>query len=154
MADLEGLLRRLRAAAEDGIIDAAEQIIDDAQHLAPQDSGELVNSGKILSTDFGADELVVKFGFTARHAEYQEDGTGIHHEPDPHLPIVPVNAKVLVFNWRKRGGAKFFLPSVKGAPATHFFRDALEGRQGAVGAREALRIAVREAFARARRRAA
>ncbi|HLR97592.1 MAG TPA: hypothetical protein VK053_23935 [Jiangellaceae bacterium] len=89
-----------------------------AAQLAPVDTGRLRQSG---DTDMrpGRGSLVARVGFSARHALWVHEGTGIYGPR--RAPIVPRRAQVLA--WRDRGGWRY-ARSVRGMRPRPFLRRA------------------------------
>lgn len=73
--DFTAATRRIIAAAEGGVIAAAEVVKQDAINRAPAETGELRNSG---NTD--ADGLEATIFFDTPYAVIQHETLGYHHE--------------------------------------------------------------------------
>lgn len=117
-----GLERALRDRGRELAERIGKSFVNTAQGLAPRKTGAGADSIEVVSVDEAAT------GFTARievgeiYMRYQNEGTGIYG-PDG-TPIVPVSAKVLVFDSPILGLT--FAPSVRGTEPTHWWDRTLD----------------------------
>lgn len=114
---------------------AADLCVQRTQDAASRRTGALVD-GISHSEPILADPYVsCTITSAADYSSFQDQGTGIFGPSG--MRIMPVNAKVLRFDWAAYGGVAFFR-SVAGSPGTHFWspmperwRDALQDSAGA-----------------------
>ncbi len=119
----EGLLRALRSMTVDLDQRLADRFGDQVEANAPRRTGELAGSveiGRAVPTGSGAQCSAT---VTARHAVWQEEGTGIYGPSG--TPITPKSGRVLRFDWPSAGGV-VFATRVAGSPPTHFWTRAVE----------------------------
>lgn len=114
-------------AGEDALRPIANKVLNAARRNAPVDTGRLRASIAVEYTR-EAGRVVARVGSNLEYAIFQEEGTGVYGPRG--RPITPVSAKVL--RWVPKGGARgrgksryAFARSVRGTPAVHYLRDAL-----------------------------
>ena len=86
-----------------------------AQQLAPVDTGRLRQSGDTQMRP-GRGSLVARVGFSAKHALWVHEGTGIYGPR--RTPITPRRARMLA--WRDRRGGWRYARSVRGMRPRRF----------------------------------
>lgn len=121
MADMSALRDRVRSWGIDVATSAAQLVIADMRATAPRDTGDMTDDRhlSITSVEVGGDLVAITVEATAEYASWQEEGTGVYGPRGQR--IYPVQAKALVFNWKKMGGRQVAFASVKGSPATKWF---------------------------------
>ena len=109
-----------RMAAPGGIVHRGARTVGTAvqaaaTQLAPVDTGRLRQSGdtEVITKQ---DAAVARVAFSARHALWVHEGTGIYGPR--RTPIVPRRARVL--SWRDRRGGWRYARSVKGIRPRRF----------------------------------
>lgn len=119
--DTEALLSDFLVAKWTAVADA---FVEGAQGRCSRKTGTLADSIQHDAPVFDGDRVtcIVTAGEGLDYAGYQNEGTGIYGPEG--APIVPVNAKVLVFD--SAAGGVTFARSVKGAPGTHFWDDTVK----------------------------
>ena len=124
MASAERLRDALRQRAYAVFTDAAEALRLRVEDAAPVDTGNLrtgITIGPLSEDHHTLSATISAVAYSAEGYDYakgQNEGTGIYGPRGQR--IVPVQAKALVFYWKKVGKVVVF-PSVAGSPATHFW---------------------------------
>lgn len=118
--------QRARAALierYDVLVDlAVEEMFAEMKSGAPRDTGAMTDTLNASPANSG---FSIRRSVRApqTYSTYQDEGTGIYGPQG--TPIVPRNAKVLAFYWR-RTGKMMFLPRVMGSPATKWWSDVIK----------------------------
>lgn len=123
IVDASGLEAKIREFYGEVADRAVLDMIDEMQATAPRDTGEMASSVYVADRPDSGDQIVRVVRAPAEWSSYQEEGTGIYGPQG--TPIVPVNAKVLVFYWKQTGRIEF-RKSVLGSPATHWWSNVIE----------------------------
>ncbi len=78
---LRQLERQVAGAANRALLDAAEQLVGDAQQLVPVDTGALAASGTVDDSAAGGPGVgQVTFGFNTSYAAAVHERTDVHHD--------------------------------------------------------------------------
>lgn len=122
-------------AGEDALRPLANKVQNAARRNAPVDTGRLRAS---ITTEFGKEggRAYARIGSNVSYALFQEEGTGVHGPMG--RPITPKGSSVLRWPVKNNSGSgrrRFrngktdryaYAKSVRGAPAVHYLRDALD----------------------------
>lgn len=129
--DASMLVARLREMANDYGQRLGEEFVSRAQQRCSRRSGDLADSIEVDSISDDGSNIAVHVIVGEDYAQYQDEGTGIFGPEG--VPITPVTAKVLRFDWPAAGGI-VFAHSVAGSPGTHFFSDTVKDWSNIVAA--------------------
>jgi hypothetical protein len=116
--DVSGVTRLVREHGRTIAESIGSTFVNKAQGLAPRRTGAGADSIAVEAVDDNGDVYVVRIVVGEVYMKYQNEGTGIYGPEG--TPIVPRNARVLVFDSAIMGGL-VFAPSVKGTEPTHWW---------------------------------
>lgn len=121
--DVSSLAQLVREHAIDRMNDLADSFVFRAQENASKRTGAMADSISHDEPYIAGDVVRCTATCTAEYARYQEEGTGIYG-PDG-VPITPVRARALRFDWPAAGGI-VFAAWVSGSEPTHFWQRTIE----------------------------
>lgn len=118
MANVDGLNRMLSAWSLSKLGDIADEFVDTARAFVRPHTktGDLEDGIQLSSIVGGGTKSQARVVSTAKHARWQEEGTGVFGPTG--TPIRPTRGNVLVFNG---DDGVVFARSVKGAPGIKYW---------------------------------
>lgn len=149
----DAAIRRLRGAHRviqeeilKASLDSAATLEASSKDLAPKRTGNLARAiayrTRVLP---GRTEVLATVGSSAPYARYVNEGTGIYHVPDAHLPFTAKRKKVM--HWVDGRGGSHFARVVRGMrprpfidPAVLLNHERIITRYEEIGPRVAARI--------------